>query len=282
MAEKQPIFEALDFETVRAAFTDKGTEVLNVSLIATASALKFALQKAPSDTFRAAYYSLVSYGISAKIPAPENADSADILQAAALAIIESAAAAGIEPEQYAKGLDAAGNPLTMVIKVKVKQRNKEGKVIKDSNGKTLYEKDGNGKTLYEDEEKTGAAVPRRVAIHAANKHIHKLKNRSSVQSFEHFSNGNDFDDPQKDKKLIDRQADFERDFADCINSMREVLKRDELKICILVYRGYTQKEIATNIGIEQYKVSRMLAKARKKLYEAGVFTAHRAAPVTKK
>lgn len=270
MEEKQPIFEALDFETVKAAFTDKGTEVLNVSLIAAASALKYALQKAPSDTFRAAYYSLVSYGISEKIPAPENADAADILQAAALAIIESAAAAGIEPEQYAKGIDQKGNPLELVIKVK--QRGSDGRPAKDSNGKTLYAE----RTIV------GASVPRRVAIHAANKHIHGLKNRAKVISTEHISEGSNFDAPDKDKRLIDRQSDFERDFADCITSIKEVLKREELKVCILVYRGYTQKEIAATMKIEQYKVSRILAKARKKLYEAGVFSTYHAAPATKK
>ena len=82
--------------------------------------------------------------------------------------------------------------------------------------------------------------------------------------------------------MIDKQAEYEKELIDCINSMKEVLKKDEVKICILVYRGYTQKEVATTMGIEQYKVSRILAKARKKLYEAGVFTAHRAAPATKK
>lgn len=266
LEEKQPIFEALDFETVKAAFTNKGTEVLNIALIAGASALKYALQKSPSDTFRAAYYSLVSYGISKTALQPDNSDACDVLQAAAVGIIEAAAAAGIPAEQYAKGLDQNGNPLELIIKVK--QRDADGKPAKDSNGKTLYAE----RTI------TGPAVPRRVAIHAANKHIHKLKNRSSVQSFEHFSNGNSFDDPQKDKKLIDRQADFEKELVELFTAIKKELKPIDYRIIELKWQGFTQKEIAAALNKSQNFVSVHLATAKKSLYESGIFSTYHAAP----
>lgn len=220
-------------------------DAYRVAAMATCRALRRAADTIPTPHAQALYRSAVA--ISSRLAAVGLAaltdkQAADTVQAAALGIVEYAAAQGLTLGALIDGYTPDGAPLTL----------------------TTYKGRGDARRVVIVQ---GPKVAYLIAARAANSYINAQRTYSDGKiSVDSLSQGNDYTQPAAydvpDVHSMDARQEAEFWDAVCSKCGGNGKINILYKIARLTVAGYTQKEIAARLDISQQLVSRKLAKVR--------------------
>lgn len=204
-----------------------------------------------TSTLKNALAALQVYAHSNTAAYPENADAADLLSVATLAILDAARRVGVDAETWASGYNTDGTPFT--------------RFIDGSNGGA---KANIGKII------TGYRAVFATTTAAVNSAIRGEKTRQDGKiSIDAVSMGSDTTAPAKfdapDVYSMDAAAAWE--LSDTIAAtIRAAAKSEDaalidVRICAMLSAGYTQSQIAKNMGRTQSYIAKHVSKIRETL-----------------
>lgn len=202
-------------------------------------------------TLKNALASLQVYAHSGTAAYPDNADAADLLSVATLAILESARRVGVDAETWASGYNADGLPFVRVIDVTRGGHNQQaGRII------------------------TGYRAVFATVTAAVNSAIRGERTRQDSKiSVDAVSMASDTQAPARfdapDVYSMDAAAAWE--LSDTIAAtIRAAAKSEDaaaidVHICAMLTAGYTQKQIADSMGRTQSYIAKRVAAIRSTL-----------------